>query len=99
MTEFVMRADAKMMEFFSRIADEMQQRFSISHAEAVARLNEAWGGLDFEPYPDLVCHETPEHWAYQLYYGDVAYWDADADRSSWQPTPPPPADSPAWTIR
>jgi len=98
MKEFVMRADEEMTDFFSQIADEMQQLFAISRAEAVARLNHAWGDIEFDPYPDIVCHELPEHWAYGFYYGDVPYWDENADRSQWRPTPAPPADSPAWTL-
>lgn len=97
MSEFTMRADAEMMNFFSDIADELQSLFSIDRAEAVARINHAWGSLGFDPYPDLVCHESPEHWAYGMYYGDVPYWDEGADRSRWTVRPLPPVDSSGWT--
>ncbi|MDH6139395.1 hypothetical protein P3T35_001395 [Kitasatospora sp. GP30] len=96
--EFMMDADEGMRRFFSQIADEMITLFGIDRAEAVARLNEAWGSLAFDPYPDLVCHESAEYWAYGMYYGDVPYWDEQADRSEWQVGPLPPADSPAWTL-
>ncbi|WP_354643003.1 hypothetical protein [Kitasatospora camelliae] len=104
MSEFRLEADRRMQEYFSDIADELQ-KFGISRAEAVARVNAAWEGVEFEPYPDLVCHEDPEYWAHRFYYDNgrndnrpVPYWDEDADRSSWLIKPPPPADSPAWTL-
>ncbi|MCC9307272.1 hypothetical protein LN042_09180 [Kitasatospora sp. RB6PN24] len=93
-----MEADEEMRSFFSEIADEMVTRCGIDRAEAVARLNESWGPLTFEPYPDLVCHESTEYWAYRLYYDDVLSWDEQADRSEWEVRPLPPADSPAWTL-
>jgi hypothetical protein len=87
--EFTMDADEGMRRFFSQIADEMTARFGIERAEAVARLNHAWGPLTFDPYPDLVCHESAEYWAYGMYYGDVPFWDDQADRTGWQVRPPP----------
>ncbi|MFF4653543.1 hypothetical protein [Streptomyces sp. NPDC001380] len=98
MSEFVMQADEEMHAFFSEIADEMQRLFPVSRAEAVARINHAWGNTEFDPYPDLVCHESAEYWAYGMYYGDVPYWDEHADRSAWRVKPLPPEDSPAWTL-
>ncbi|GAA2741318.1 hypothetical protein [Kitasatospora cinereorecta] len=96
--EFNLDADEEMQDFFSAIADELQ-KFGISRAEAVARVNDAWAGQTFSPYPDIACHESPEHWAYDFYYGEpVPYWDPNADRSKWRATPPPPADSDAWTL-
>ncbi|WP_354643002.1 hypothetical protein [Kitasatospora camelliae] len=104
MSEFLMEADEGMLGFFSAIADVLQS-FGISRAEAVARVNHAWGDQKFDPYPDLMCHEDAEYWAHGLYYTDgsndgtvVAYWEEYPDRSTWRITPPPPADSPAWTL-
>ncbi|MFI9785489.1 hypothetical protein ACIHEI_18620 [Kitasatospora sp. NPDC051984] len=104
MSEFLMKADEEMLEFFSEIADVLQT-FGISRAEAVARVNRAWGHRKFGPYPDLMCHEDPEYWAHGLYYdngkddgGLVPYWEENPDRSTWQIVPPPPDDSPAWTL-
>ncbi|RPE29205.1 hypothetical protein [Kitasatospora cineracea] len=102
MREFRLEADEQMQEFFSEVADEIQ-KFGASRAEAVARVNRAWEGVEFEPYPDLVCHEEPEYWAHRFYYGNgpgrmVPYWDPDADRSTWTIKPAPPADDPAWTL-
>ncbi|KJK57681.1 hypothetical protein [Saccharothrix sp. ST-888] len=98
MSEFIFRAVPEMVEYFSDMADEMVQRFGISRAEAVARINESWKDDTFDSFPHILCHEFPEHWAYLIYYGDVPYWDEDADRSTWVASDPPPADSPAWTL-
>jgi hypothetical protein len=105
MSGFLMAADEGMLEFFSGIADVLQS-FGISRAEAVARVNRVWGHRTFDPYPDLMCHEDAEYWAHGIYYIDgtndgttVPYWEEDPDRSTWQVVPPPPADSPAWTLR
>ncbi|MFI6446125.1 hypothetical protein [Kitasatospora sp. NPDC050543] len=99
MSGFLMRLDSGMTEFLDDIAREMVERFAISRAEALAQINDRWGGLGFDPYPDLVCHESPEYWAYGIYYEDrVPYWRADEDRSRWRVVPPPPAGSPCWTL-
>ncbi|ROR37339.1 hypothetical protein [Kitasatospora cineracea] len=102
MREFRLEADEQMQEFFSEVADVIQS-FGASRAEAVARVNRAWGGRKIAPYPDLLCHEDPEYWAYGLYYDDadgdeVPYWDPSADRSTWTVVPPPPDGDPAWTL-
>ncbi|MDT0307401.1 hypothetical protein RM780_10545 [Streptomyces sp. DSM 44917] len=99
MAEFLMATgDAGMQEYFGEIAEVMVEEFGISRAEAVARVNEAFKDQEFAPYPDVICHELPEHWAFGLYYGDVPYWEESADRSSWTPRPAPPRDSESWTV-
>ncbi|QKW22957.1 hypothetical protein HUT16_31225 [Kitasatospora sp. NA04385] len=104
MGEFRIDADREMLEFFSAVADVIQG-FGVSRAEAVARVNRAWGGRKIEPYPDLMCHEEPEYWAYGMYYRNpekpcatFPYWDLDADTGGWTVNPPPPAGDPAWTL-
>ncbi|MFF4342479.1 hypothetical protein ACFY00_21425 [Kitasatospora sp. NPDC001540] len=99
----VMRADAGMAEFLLEMTAVLES-FGASRAEAVARMNHRWGTHEFEPYPDLMCHEEPEYWAHRMYYDDgrndgttVAYWNPDADRSTWTVTPAPPDGDPAWT--
>jgi hypothetical protein len=85
-------------EYLREIADEMTDRFGITYREAVARINYEWRHLSFDKWPDLIGHELPEHWAHRLYYGDVAYWDSDADRSKWVARAIPPHDSRYWTV-
>jgi len=66
--EFLMRLDNRMLQYFRDVAEEMVSRFGISRAEAVARINETYGALDISRYPDLMCHELPQFWAYGAYY-------------------------------
>ncbi|MBU7596732.1 hypothetical protein JGS22_003525 [Streptomyces sp. P38-E01] len=99
MSEFIMPAGEEAHEILLDIAEEMVTIFHISRAEAVARINQAWGTQSFDEEPILLGHELPEHWAYAIYYvGDVPYWEAAADRSQWQVKEPPPSNSPMWTI-
>ncbi|MDJ0341172.1 hypothetical protein QMK19_07265 [Streptomyces sp. H10-C2] len=99
MSEFIMPAVPEMQEYLGEVAEELVTLFGISRAEAVARINQAWGHQVFDEWPDLLAHEDPEHWAYGLYYeGDVPYWEPDADRSPWRIRQAPPRDSPAWTL-
>jgi hypothetical protein len=86
-------------EYLDEIADEMVTRYGIPLAEAVARVNGQWQDMTFDDEDDLIFHELPDYWAGLIYYGrDVPFWDHDADSSSWQPSPAPPPDSPAWTL-
>jgi hypothetical protein len=97
-----------MLEYFREMESEMVARFGISRAEAVARMNERYQSLEIEPYPDLMCHESPEFWAYGVYYfpdekdrlpsGD-AEADAAFDLTRLRIRPLPPRDSPVWTLR
>ncbi|MFF2844829.1 hypothetical protein ACFVT5_00665 [Streptomyces sp. NPDC058001] len=105
--EFLMRLDEGMLEYFRDIAQEMTERFGVSHAEAVARINERYGDTEIGPYPDVMGHEMPEFWAYGLYYRPDAQGrlpsgdedaDADIDESALEVRPAPPADSSAWTL-
>lgn len=91
--------DPGMQGYFGKIADFMVREFGITYAEAVARVNHAYRGVKFQPYPDIMCHELPEYWAYGLYYEeDVPYCDESPDRSTWTVRPAPPLDSGSWTI-
>ncbi|MDT0266884.1 hypothetical protein RM844_11335 [Streptomyces sp. DSM 44915] len=99
MADFLMAPDDPgMQRYFGKIADFMVSEFGISRAEAVARINEAYKDITFQPYPDIMCHELPEFWGWGLYYGDVPYWDEHADRSQWRVRPAPPRDSVSWTL-
>ncbi|MGK5532552.1 hypothetical protein [Streptomyces sp. URMC 129] len=90
--------DPGMQRYFGDIARFMVAEFGITYAEAVARVNEAFKDQEFGAYPDIMCHELPEYWAYGLYYGTVRYWDEYADRSSWNARPAPDKDSVCWTL-
>jgi hypothetical protein len=106
--EFLMHLDDGMLAYFRDIVNEMVSRFDISVAEAVARVNERYQRADISPYPDLMCHEFPEYWAYGLYYfpdgegrlptGDEED-DEDIDFAQLDVRPAPPTDTPFWTLR
>lgn len=76
----------------------MTDTFNIPVSEAVARINFEWHHVSFHEWPDLIAHELPEHWAHRIYYGDVPYWDATANRTTWTPKPAPPGGSRYWTL-
>ncbi|MFC4464986.1 hypothetical protein ACFPH6_10595 [Streptomyces xiangluensis] len=100
--EFLVELDGGMLAFFREIADEMVARFGISRAEAVARINLAYEGAGIEAYPDIMCHELPEYWAYGLYFqardGRLLHGDSDEDLSQWEVRPAPPRTSHVWTL-
>lgn len=97
-----MDLDEGMLAYFREMAQEMVTRFGISRAEAVARINRAYEGQKFAPYPDLMCHELPEYWGYGLYFkpsaGRLPDDDPDTDLSVWEVRPAPPRHSPVWTL-
>jgi hypothetical protein len=106
--KFLMRLDEGMLEYFRDIANEMVARFAISRAEAVARINDRYQNVDISPYPDLMCHEFPEYWAYGLYYypdeaGRLPTGGEDDDESIdfsvLKVRPAPEPGSPVWTIK
>ncbi|MBR8643291.1 hypothetical protein KEF29_37995 [Streptomyces tuirus] len=100
--EFLTALDNGMLRYFREIADVMVDRFGISRAEAVARINDAYEGSEIDPYPDLMCHEEPEYWAYGLYFqarnGVVPRGEDVADLAQWEKSPAPPKTSHVWTL-
>ncbi|NGO47914.1 hypothetical protein [Streptomyces ureilyticus] len=106
--EFLTRLDGETLDYFREMVDVLVGYFGISRAEAVARINERYAGEDISGMnQDLMCHEFPEYWAYHLYFkppldarplpsGDP---EADGDLSKWEVRPPPPRDSPFWTLK
>jgi hypothetical protein len=96
--EFIMPTSAEVDELLAGIRDEMVALFGISESEAVARVNQQWQGMDLSSQDEIILHEDEYFWALTVYFGNaVPDWSPDADRSSWTPEPPPPANSPCWT--
>jgi hypothetical protein len=107
-TEFVLPLDEEMLGFFREMVDVLVERVGVPRAEAVARVNAAYGtrqwvALDLQ----LMGHELPEYWAYGLYYGPDSRGrspvgdptaDADIDFTALPVRPAPPKDSPFWTV-
>lgn len=100
--EFLTVLDDGMLRYFRDIADVMVDRFGISRAEAVARINDAYEGSEIDPYPDLMCHEEPEYWAYGLYFqarnGMVPHGGDAVDLAQYEKKPTPPKTSHVWTL-
>ncbi|MFE2067842.1 hypothetical protein ACFXDH_36645 [Streptomyces sp. NPDC059467] len=100
--EFLVELDDGMLEFFRDIAEVLVTRFGVSPEEAVARVNAVYEGAKIEPYPDLMCHEFPEFWAYRLYFEPKGWrtpdGDPEEDLSGWNVRPAPPKGSRFWTV-
>ncbi|MEU6286556.1 hypothetical protein [Streptomyces sp. NPDC046988] len=100
--EFLTVLDEEMLQYFREIVDELTSRFGMSRAEAVARVNAAYEGADIEPYPDLMCHEEPDYWAYRLYFlpkdGRDPHSGIVENLSEWETRPAPPRSSHVWTL-
>ncbi|MFD4477416.1 hypothetical protein ACFWPU_15070 [Streptomyces sp. NPDC058471] len=104
--EFLTGLDDEMLEYFREMAEVLVDRFGITRAEAVARINERYAGKVIEGMAqDLMGHEMPEFWAYGIYFlpdeegrqpsGDE---NEDVDLSAFEIRPAPPKDSAAWTV-
>ncbi|WP_240436349.1 hypothetical protein [Streptomyces sporangiiformans] len=105
--EFLARLDDGMLDYFREMADVLVERFGISRAEAVARINARYADIEIEPSgQELMTHELPEYWAFGVYflphadasrlpYGDE---DLDGDLSKWEVRPAPPREWPVWTL-
>jgi hypothetical protein len=65
--------DAEGQAFVDEVVDEMLRLFGIDEAEALARVNRQWSGVDFKP-DDLRYHETAEFWANDIYFGPDSRW-------------------------
>ncbi len=64
----------KAAEFIDAIVTKMLLLFPISRAEAVGRINDSWGHLDYIGDSDVIFHETAEYWAKTIYYGKDSHW-------------------------
>ncbi|WP_327670423.1 MULTISPECIES: hypothetical protein [unclassified Streptomyces] len=99
MNKFLANASAEVLELLDEVADEMVSLFSLSEAEAVARINAQWPEQKFLEDSDIVLHEDAYYWALFIYYdGEVPDWAPSADRSSWVPAPKPEAGTEYWTL-
>lgn len=74
-TEFVMRLDDGMLEYFREIVGAVVARFGVSREEAVAWVNRRYGHQVISPYPDIMCHEMPEYWVPENWVPE--YWVPD----------------------
>ncbi|MEU8436621.1 hypothetical protein AB0F18_27690 [Streptomyces sp. NPDC029216] len=99
-SEFLMATSPETLDLLRATAEEMARLCSITLAEAVARINYHWCGLDLSQKDDLILHEDDYYWALSIYFRDqeIKDWSPLADRSTWVPRPVPPTGSRYWTL-
>lgn len=71
--KFEFQATGSSLALCENIVDRMMELFGISEDEALGRVNRQWRGFQFEDL-DIVCHETDDYWANQIYFGSGSYW-------------------------
>lgn len=71
--DFDIAASETVLAYCEEIANAMVEKFRIEPDEAVGRINEIWGGRPFWS-EELLFHETPQYWAFDIYYGHDSYW-------------------------
>jgi len=55
-------------QWCEEVARTMVALFAIPESEAIAKISEYWGGLDFSDSMDIHLHETHKYWARVFYY-------------------------------
>ena len=77
--------EGRELEFFSTVVSEMSRTFEISEAEAVARINQRFAGLEFFG-DDIIFHRSEDYWAKDVMFGH-GIWSKSG--SSADPLPAP----------
>lgn len=88
MKSFEFTTDQEAFEFCMEIANVMVRDFAITTDEAIARMNRLWRGLSFGGPEELLFHELPETWAYDIYFGKGSAWWTKPEAQRL-PLPPP----------
>ncbi|MCQ4087346.1 hypothetical protein [Saccharibacillus sp. JS10] len=71
----VFPANEKAKDYCLWIAEVMQSEFGISKKEAVDRINSFWRRNDLTDDDNIMYHEGPDFWAYQIYCKDTFWWN------------------------
>ncbi|MDQ0112540.1 hypothetical protein [Paenibacillus harenae] len=88
---FRFKTTQKSESYCINIVSYMIEEFGINEEEAVGRINNMWGGIDWnddiesENY-DSRYHELPRDWAYIIYFGHESQWWR-RDKSELTPRP------------
>jgi len=71
MNVFGIQASAEAAEFIREVESAMERLYSVPRLEAIGRIRYFWSRTNFlsQEATLLVQHQTPEHWAAQIYYG------------------------------
>jgi hypothetical protein len=73
MSKFIFQGSEKAIEYCHEIAIVMQSEFNINEDEAISRINSKWSDFVLGD-EDMIFHESPEFWAYDIYYGANSKW-------------------------
>lgn len=65
--EFDFETDPESHEFCVTIASIMAERYAISIADAIDRINRLWAGTTFVGEDDIIYHQTESYWANHIY--------------------------------
>ncbi|MEV7544585.1 hypothetical protein [Streptomyces sp. NPDC089915] len=95
---YLMATSAETLDLLRAIERYMTERLGVGRAEAVARINRCWSGLDLSGEDEIILHEDEYYWALGMYFTEVEDWHPAADRSGWTVRPAPPEDSEYWTV-
>ncbi|MFD8142171.1 hypothetical protein [Streptomyces sp. NPDC059708] len=95
---YLMATSAETLDLLRAIEREMTDRLGVGRAEAVARINHRWCGLDLSGEDEIILHEDEYYWALGIYFTEVWDWRPEADRSEWTARPAPEAGSRYWTV-
>ncbi|WP_409271889.1 hypothetical protein V1499_19735 [Neobacillus sp. SCS-31] len=88
MSKFIFETDDVSEEFCLEIVDIMMKDFNIAEEEAMGRINSFWSRLSIIREYDLVHHELPKTWAYDIYFGpDSEWWKKDPKTLEPKPFP------------
>ncbi|GEB35861.1 hypothetical protein BPA01_54410 [Brevibacillus parabrevis] len=65
----------------------MVDQFQITEEEAVGRINMHWSNTEIMGGCCMVYHESPEFWAYEIYFGSNSRWWARKGDPELKPKP------------
>ncbi|MFG1605157.1 hypothetical protein [Actinoplanes sp. NPDC049265] len=68
------RMSDRARRFVGQVVYQMAARFPITQDEAVGRVNQTWGHIDYIGDTDLIFHQSPDEWARDIYYGPDSRW-------------------------
>lgn len=86
-TDFEFNLDEKGQEFCNEIVNVMVDQFQITEEEAVGRINKQWSNTEIMGECCMAYHESPEFWAYKIYFGPNSPWWARKGDPELKPIP------------
>ncbi|MGE6228441.1 hypothetical protein [Paenibacillus chitinolyticus] len=87
MIHFSFKTNEESYALCYEIVECMMREFTIEESEAACRINLQWSDMDFLDEDDIRYHETPDDWAYIIYYGHSSRWWARKNDPTLKPKP------------